>query len=72
MEKQQLTDAKEYFPVKLAPENPSLSVIIQKKNTHMELAQYFHAACLSPVKSTTITAIKKNHFKSWPGLTPQL
>ena len=33
MEKQQQTDAKDYFPVKLAPENPSLSVIIQKKKT---------------------------------------
>ena len=72
MEPQQQTDAKDCFPVKLAPENPSLSVIIRKKKNHLELAQYLHAACLSPVKSTMITAIKKNHFKSWPGLTPQL
>ena len=64
METQQQTDAKVYFPVKLAPENPKLSVIIQKKHTHLELAQYLHAACFSPVKSTIITAVKKHHFKS--------
>ena len=38
----------------------------------MELAQYLHAACLSPVKSTMIAAIQKRHFKSWPGLTPHI
>ena len=38
----------------------------------MELAQYLHAACLSPVKATMITAITRHHFKSWPGLTPQI
>ena len=70
METQQQTDAKVYFPVKLAPENPKLSVIIQKKQTHLELAQYLHAACFSPVKSTIITAIRKHHFKSVQCLTP--
>ena len=38
----------------------------------MELSQYLHDACLSPVKSTMIAVIKKHHFKSWPGLTPQI
>ena len=47
--KQQKSDAKLYLPVHILPENPSLSVIVQKKKTHMELAQYFHAACLSPI-----------------------
>jgi hypothetical protein len=34
-----------------------------------DLINYLHAACLSPVKSTWITAIKKGNFSSWPGLT---
>ena len=34
--------------------------------------QYLHATCLSSVKSTVEKAIKKNHFKTWPGLTPGL
>ena len=50
IEKQQQTDVRTYLPVKIAPDNPSLSVIIHKKKTHMELAQYLHASCLSPVK----------------------
>ena len=69
---QQKSDAKLYIPVHISPDNPSLSVIIQKKKTRMELAQYLHAAYLSQIKSTMIAAIKKYHFKSWPGLTPQI
>jgi hypothetical protein len=34
-----------------------------------DLINYLHAACVSPVKSTWITAIKNGHFTSWPGLT---
>jgi hypothetical protein len=34
-----------------------------------DLINYMHAACLSPVESTWITAIKNGHFTSWPGLT---
>ena len=47
-------------------------MIIHKKKTHMELAQYLHAACFSPVHSTFEKAIKMNHFKTWPGLTTNL
>ena len=38
----------------------------------MELAQYLHAACFSPVKSTFAVGIKNQNFTSWPGLTPNL
>ena len=72
IEKQQQTDAQLYLPVKIALDNSSMLVIIHKKKTHMELAQYLHVLCLSPVKSTMITAVKQHHFKSWPGLTPQI
>ena len=65
------TDAT-YCKTNLTPENPSLAVIINKKRTHAELVQYLHAACFSPVKSTFEQAIKKNFFKTWPGLTPKL
>jgi hypothetical protein len=34
-----------------------------------DLINYLHVACLSPVKSTWITAIKNGNFTSWPGLT---
>jgi hypothetical protein len=61
-----------YCHTNLTPQNPSLAVIINKKRTHAELIQYLHAACFSPVKSTFEKAIKKNFFKTWPGLTPQL
>ena len=36
------------------------------------MASYLHAACLSPVTSTFATAIGKNFFKTWPGLTRKL
>ena len=41
------------------PEQPSLHVIIWKKQTKMELAKYLHACLLSPVTSTLLKAIKK-------------
>ena len=36
----------------------------------MELAQYLHAVCFSPVKSTFEKGIKMNHFTSWTDLNP--
>ena len=53
-------------------ENQKANVIIRKKQTRVELAQYLHAACYSPVTSTFVKAIKKGFFKTWPGLTPEL
>ena len=49
--------AAQFFPVRIIIEKPSLSVIIQKKKTHMKLAQYLHAACFSPVESTFVKGI---------------
>ena len=49
-----------------------MAVIIKKKQTHTDLASYLHAACFSPVRSTFASAISKNFFKTWPGLTPEL
>jgi hypothetical protein len=40
-----------------------------ENNNQKESINYLHAACLSPVKSTWITAIKNGNFSSWPGLT---
>jgi hypothetical protein len=36
-----------------------------------DVINYLHAACLSPVKSTWIKAIKNGIFSSWPGLNEQ-
>ena len=38
----------------------------------MELAQYLHVACFSPVKSTFETGMKNQNFTSSPGLTPSI
>ena len=62
-------DKKSFRSVSISPRTNSLNVIIHKKKTHLELAQYLHAACYSPVKSTFQRAIKNGHFAAWPGLT---
>ena len=49
-----------------------INVIIRKKQSKRELAQYLHAACFSPTINTFITAISKNNLSSWPGLTTKL
>ena len=38
-------------------------------STKSELLQFLHASAFSPVPSTLIHAITKNHFVTWPGLT---
>ena len=48
------------------------SVILRKRQTHSDLADYLHAACFGPVKSTFSKAIKKGFFKTWPGLSERL
>ena len=48
------------------------NIILQKKQTHMQLVTYLHACCFSPVKSTFKKAITKGFLKTFPGLTPQL
>ena len=52
-----------YTHVNIQHNNPSISVIIQKKKTHTELIQYLHAANFSPVKSTFERAIKRETTK---------
>ena len=44
----------------------------RKKQTHMELVQYLHAACFPPVLSTFKKAIQKGFLKTWSGLTTEL
>ncbi len=68
--KQMNKDKSLYRPVNI--QSPSMSVIIQKKQTHTELVQYLHTACFPPVKSTFEKAIKQHHFKTWLGLTADI
>ena len=49
-----------YCRVNLQPKQPSLAVIVKKKQTHTELVQYMHATCFAPVTSTFETAVKAN------------
>ena len=47
-------------------------VILRKRQTHTDLAEYLHASCFAPVKSTFLKAINKGFFKTWPGLSQKL
>ena len=69
------------IPLELSPhaQRPSKRFHLNQANgiichdiTKRELAQYFHAAAFSPVKSTFITAINNSYFTSWPGLSASL
>ena len=48
------------------------NVILCKKQTHMELVQYLHVACFSPVPSPFKKAIQKGFLQTWPGSTTEL
>ena len=61
IKKQLRKNATIYTHVNIQHNNPSMSVIIQKKKTHTELIQYLHSANFSPVKSTFEKVIKKGH-----------
>ena len=58
-------------PSKIYTKNTS-AVIIRKRQTHTDLAEYLHASCYGPVKSTFIKAIEKSFFKTWPGLSEKI
>ena len=56
-----------------ATANPQqANIIIRKHQTKKDLAEFLHAACFAPTKSTFIKAINNNHFVSWPGINPEL
>ena len=57
-------DALNYFPIKIEHGNPSMSVMIQKKKTHTQIAQHLHASCFPPVRSTRLKAINKSNIKT--------
>ena len=69
IKKQIKQGAGQFRKIAVIPEQQKVSVIIRKKQIHINLLKYLHAACLSPVKSTWLKAIKKKNFKSWLGLT---
>ena len=50
----------------------TLNVIIRGKETKTSLATFLHGAYFSLVKSTFLTALKKNHFTIQPSLTVKL
>ena len=66
------TDKKYFVDTPIDATRPSLAVIIRKKQTHTELAQYLHSAAFSPITSTFTQSIQRNFFKTWPGLTPTI
>ena len=48
------------------------NIILRKDKTKLELAQWLHASCGSPNKSTFVKAIEKGNFITWPGLSSNL
>ena len=42
---QKIEDIKKHVFANIIGKHPSFAVIIHKKKTHIELAQYFYAAC---------------------------
>ena len=49
-----------------------MNVILRKKQTHVQLAEYLHRAYFSPTKTKFTKAIRRNNFLTWPGLTQEL
>lgn len=64
-------------PVMQSPNNTKFithksNIIIRRDKTKQELAQYLHACAFSPSISTFLSAIRKGHFLTWPGLITSL
>ena len=68
---QQKSDNQSYCYVQPFQEE-ELNVIICQKQAKEELATFLHTACLAPVETTFIKAIKNNHFITFPGLDENL
>ncbi len=51
---------------------PTANALLRYDKSKSELAEYFHACCGSPTKSTFLQAIKQGNFATWPGLTHDL
>ena len=67
-----IDDNRDYGYINQQEKQDRINVILRKNSTKRELAQYLHKACFSPAISTFLTAIKNNHFTTWPGLTEDL
>ena len=52
--------------------SPHANSALRMASTKHDLAQFMHTVLCSPVPSTVIRAIKRDHFTSWPGLTVDL
>ncbi len=48
---------------------PSYGLSAYTSSSKSELVQFLHASAFSPVASTLLDAVGKNHFVTWPGLT---
>ena len=49
-----------------------LNIILRKKQTHLQLAEYLHKACLSPNKEDIHQSHKMKKIHTWPGLIEEL
>ena len=54
--------------VKFSESKHNLAVTIRKDQTKKDLSKFLLAACFRSVRSTFLTAIINNHFKTWPGM----
>ena len=69
VDRQMRQDAKD---LQVAQVNPAINVILRRKQPQLDLITFFHGACIAPVASTWIKAIKNGQFATWPGLTDNL
>ena len=58
IDKQIKQDTRIYTPISITTKRPGLAVIIRRKQTHVNISQYFHAAWYSSVQSTFLKLIK--------------
>ena len=52
--------------------SPTMSVIIRKNETKIDVIKFLHAALFSSVKSPLVRAIHNNHLTTWPSLAKQI
>ena len=72
IDKQMKQDARIYTPISIATKNPSLAVIIRKKQTHTDIYQYLHTACYFLVQFTFLKETNNSNLTTWSGLMESL
>ena len=57
--------ATQYLPIS---EGANFAFNLEQRSTKASIITFLHEALFSPVKSTWLRAIRRNHFITWPGI----